>query len=197
MSNLIMTIHNIKDIYHGTVEIPIENGIYAFVGNNGTGKSTIMSCLAQLLSRHNLGELRPEDYTENSYVEFTYNSHIDRWYSVKGFWKADTFPNTLRFNGTYEGSLFYGMRFRDSRNVDELMENGQIAANDIVDADRYIEESLGKILHNDSDYYHGLKRIKNKFISEKLMLKNTPYFRTTATSLISQYRMGKNFPRKR
>ena len=190
MSNLIMTIHNIKDIYHGTVEIPIENGIYAFVGNNGTGKSTIMSCLAQLLSRHNLGELRPEDYTENSYVEFTYNSHIDRWYSVKGFWKADTFPNTLRFNGTYEGSLFYGMRFRDSRNVDELMENGQIAANDIVDADRYIEESLGKILHNDSDYYHGLQRIKNKFISDKLMLKNTPYFRTTATSLISQYRMS-------
>ena len=59
MSNLIMTIHNIKDIYHGTVEIPIENGIYAFVGNNGTGKSTIMSCLAQLLSRHNLRELRP------------------------------------------------------------------------------------------------------------------------------------------
>lgn len=190
MNNLIMTIHNIKDIHHGIIEVPIENGVYAFVGNNGTGKSTIMSCLAQLLSRHNLGELRPEDYSEDSYVEFMYNNHIDKWYCVDGFWKTDTFPNSLMFNGTYEGSLFYGMRFRDSKNVDELMESGKIVATDIVDADKYIEEALGKILHNDSKYYYGLKRIRNKFISERLNLKNTPYFRSTVTSLISQYRMS-------
>lgn len=190
MSNLTMTIHNIKDIHHGIIEVPIENGIYAFVGNNGTGKSTIMSCLAQLLSRHNLGELRPEDYYEDSYVEFMYNNRADKWYCVNGFWKSNTYPNSLKFNGTYEGSLFYGMRFRDSKNVDELMKSGQVTDGDVVDADEYIEESLGRILHNDSEYYHGLKRIRNKFISERLNLKNTPYFRSTATSLISQYRMS-------
>lgn len=190
MNNLILTIHKIKDIHHGIIEVPIENGVYAFVGNNGTGKSTIMSCLAQLLSRHNLGGLRPEDYSPDSYIEFMYNNHIDKWYCVDGFWKSNTYPNSLKFNGTYEGSLFYGMRFSDSKNVDELMECGQVRGDDIVDADKYIEESLGKILHNDFQYYHGLKRIRNKYISERLKLKNTPYFRSTETSLISQYRMS-------
>ena len=59
-----------------------------------------------------------------------------------------------------------------------------------MNADLYISESLGKILHNDIGYYQGLKRIKNKYISERLGLKNTPYFRTTKTALISQYRMS-------
>lgn len=190
MSNIIMTIHGIKDIQHGIIEIPIENGVYAFVGNNGTGKSTIMSCVAQLISRHNLGELKPEDYSTDSYVEFSYKGHVDKWYCDDGFWKTDTHPNTLKLNGTYEGSLFYGMRFRDSKNVDTLMENGEISATSIVDADKYVEESLGRILHNDPTYYKGLKRIRNKYISAQLNLKNTPYFKSTPTALISQYRMS-------
>jgi DNA repair exonuclease SbcCD ATPase subunit len=41
-----MTIHGVKGIEHGIIDIPIENGLYAIVGNNGTGKSTIMSCLS-------------------------------------------------------------------------------------------------------------------------------------------------------
>jgi len=48
MANIILKIHDIKGIENGTIELPIENGIFAIVGNNGSGKSTIMSCLAQL-----------------------------------------------------------------------------------------------------------------------------------------------------
>ena len=70
------------------------------------------------------------------------------------------------------------------------MNDGKIDEDSIVNADLYISESLGKILHNDIGYYQGLKRIKNKYISERLGLKNTPYFRTTKTALISQYRMS-------
>lgn len=190
MSNIEMTIHGIKDISHGIIELPIENGVFAVVGSNGTGKSTIMSCLAQLLSRHNLGQLRTEDYTDSSYVEFLYNGHTDKWYPDEGFWRADSFPQTLKFNGTYEGSLFYGMRFSDSRNVDELMCSGQINSADIVDADKYIEEKLGQILHNNTQYYCNLKRIRNRTIADRLALKNTPYFKETQNSFISQYRMS-------
>lgn len=190
MSNVTMTIHGIKGIKHGIIELPVENGIYAIVGNNGTGKSTIMSCLAQLISRHNLGLLKPEDYSIDSYIEFIYETKKDKWYCEDGFWKTDTFPHSLKFNGTYEGSLFYGMRFKDSKNVDELMENGNIMEEDIVDADLYIQESLGRILHGTSTYYSNIKRIRNRYIAEKLGLKNTPYFMTTGSSLISQYRMS-------
>ena len=78
MGILRMTIHDIKGIENGIVEIPIENGVYSLVGSNGVGKSTIMSCFAQLLSRHNLGQLKSEDYSESSYVEFIYEGHVDK-----------------------------------------------------------------------------------------------------------------------
>lgn len=190
MNLLQLTIHKIKNISHGVIELPIENDIYAIIGSNGVGKSTIMSCLAQLLSAHNLGQLKPEDYSSDSYVQFYYNEQMDKWYCSKNFWVADTHPNNLKFNGTYEGSLFYGFRFKDSKNVDELFERHEIKDEFIVNADDYIQTYLGKILHNDGNYYKGLKRIKNKKIAEKLNLKNTPYFIETSHSLISQYRMS-------
>ncbi|MFP1920483.1 ATP-dependent nuclease [Lonsdalea quercina] len=191
MNILQMTIHKIKGIPNGSIELPIENGIYAIVGSNGIGKSTIISCLAQLLSRHNLGLLKEQDYNNESYVEFTFNGRTDKWYCENGFWKADTYPHSIKFNGTYEGSLFYGMRFIDSKNVDELVSEGKILENEIVDADPYIVEHLGEILHSDKTHYTSLSRVRNKTIRERLGLKNTPYFmQSENASIISQYRMS-------
>lgn len=190
MSDLIMNIHNIKGIANGSIELPIENGIYAIVGNNGCGKSTIMSCMAQLLSKHNLGLLKPEDFNNTSYVEFLYQGKKDRWFCENSFWKSTIFPDTIQFNGTYEGSLFYGMRFRDSKNVDELMEEGKIKNEYIVEADNYIKESLGQILHNNISYYRDVFKIRNKYIAADLELQNTPYFYKTDNGFISQYRMS-------
>lgn len=190
MSNLQMKIHKIKGIPNGLINLPIENGVYAIVGNNGTGKSTIMSCLAQLVSRHNLGLLKKQDYCDESYVSFTYNARTDRWYCENGFWQSDTFPDSIKLNGTYEGSLFYGMRFIDSKNVDELVAEGKILDDEIVDADTYIVEHLGEILHSDKSHYSDIKRLRNKAIRERLGLKNTPYFMKSGNSIISQYRMS-------
>ncbi len=148
MSELKMVIHKIKGINHGVIDVPIENGIFCFVGNNGVGKSTIMSCLAQLISRHNLGLLREEDYSDESFVEFYVDGIVDHWSCKDNFWVADNFPKTIKYNGTSEGSLFYGMRFKDSREVDNLMREGKISAHDLADADDYVEQQLGGILHN-------------------------------------------------
>ena len=190
MNSLQMTIHKIKGIPNGRIELPIENGVYAIIGNNGTGKSTIMSCLAQLVSRHNLGLLKDQDYGDESYVEFSFNGRTDKWYCEDKFWQSDTFPNSIKFNGTYEGSLFYGMRFIDSKNVDELVTERKILDNEIVAADSYVVEHLGEILHSDKSHYSGLKRVRNKVIRERLGLKNTPYFMQSGDSIISQYRMS-------
>lgn len=153
-----MTIHKIKGIEHGVIELPIENGIYALVGNNGCGKSTIMSCMAQLVSRRSLKTLMLEDYDNSSYIEFSYNGKNNRWTPHNGQWYVD--DNMLKFNGTYEGSLFYGQRFDDSKSVDLLIEQNKIACNFIVDADNYIVEKLDVLLHNDPEYYSGLKKLE-------------------------------------
>ncbi|MDR2376252.1 MAG: AAA family ATPase [Treponema sp.] len=201
-----MTIHEIKGITHGIIELPVENGVYAIIGNNGTGKSTIMACLSQLISDANLGwMLKEKDYSKDSYVEFFYDGKKNRWTQSSGHWhlSSETAPvnyltqapashlsRSIHFNGFYEGSLFYGSRFNDSRKVDQLLADGSIQASDIADADSFIVEHMGNILHNKGDYYTDIKKIRNKNIAENLHLKNTPYFQKTSYSLISQYRMS-------
>lgn len=41
-----MIIHNIKNIDDFKFEIPTEKGLYALTGENGSGKSTVISCAA-------------------------------------------------------------------------------------------------------------------------------------------------------
>jgi AAA15 family ATPase/GTPase len=192
-----MTIHKIKGIEHGVIEIPIENGLYAIVGNNGSGKSTIMSCLSQLITKAGLGaSLKAKDYSSESYIEFIFDGKQDKWMNKNnGGWRLNMqqqrkSEERIRFNGTFEGSLFYGARFNDSKKVDDLLSMGNIHNNDIVDADRFIIEQMGIILHNKADYYSDIKKIRNREAAESLGLNNTPYFQKTDYSLISQYRMS-------
>lgn len=192
MNELKLTIHKIKGIQHGIFEMTLNNDLYALIGNNGSGKSSIMLCMAQLFSKHNLSILRKEDFNSDSYIEFEFNGHSNHWYynNKNNRWEVSEFPHMLSVNGTYEGSLFYGNRFKDSKDIDDLLEKGEIKSTDIVDADAYIQEKLGEILHNSLDYYKGLKRIRNKSIADRLKVKNTPYFLQVNKSLISQYRMS-------
>jgi predicted ATPase len=190
-----MTIHGVKGIEHGIIEIPIENGLYAIVGNNGTGKSTIMSCFSQLLSNNGLNwSLREKDYSnESSYVEFIFDGKENRWIHKNDNWVVlpkKGSAEIIRFNGTYEGSLFYGSCFNDSKKVDSLLYQGRISEIDIIDADSFIVEHMGNILHNKPNYYTDIKKIRNRNVSIELRIKNTPYFQKTIYSLISQYRMS-------
>ncbi|MFD1257395.1 AAA family ATPase [Mucilaginibacter terrae] len=146
--------------------------------------------LAQLISRYHLSILKKEDYDSSSSIEFEYNGKIDKWTEKDGWWSSNIFPNSISFNGLYEESLFYGTRFNDSRAIDNLLATGKIQQKDIVDSDLYIKEKLSYILHGDYSHYTNLKRIRNKYITEKLGLSNSPYFNSVKATLISQYRMS-------
>lgn len=69
MDTLRIQIHNIKNINEAQLELPFDNGIYTFVGTNGCGKSTMMLCLAQLLSNQ-LNRLTISDTKNDSFVRF-------------------------------------------------------------------------------------------------------------------------------
>ena len=43
-----MVIHNIKSIKDFTFDIPTTKGLYALTGENGSGKSTVISCMSQV-----------------------------------------------------------------------------------------------------------------------------------------------------
>lgn len=193
MSNLKLEINHIKNINRGVLEFPIEKGIYCLAGSNGCGKSTVMSCLAQLVFSSSLNILNSEDFSSDSYIKFSYAAKQTIWtFNVaQNKWKSDVdTQKRIHFNGMYEGSLFYGTRFNDSLIVDELVKNGSISMNSIVDADAYIKEKLSFILHGDLNHYKHLKRVRNKNIAKEAHLKNTPYFQVFNNNLVSQYRMS-------
>lgn len=190
VEKLQIEINNIKNIKKGALEIPLEKGVYTIVGINGSGKTTLLQAMAQTISRHHLGSLKSTDYTDESSVIFQLGERRDVWTKDGQMWKADTFPNTMRFNGNYEGSLFYGTRFNDSKAVDQLVEDGAFKYDEIVEADDYIKEKMSFIIHGDDSHYKHLKRVRNRDIAKKFGLMNTPYFYEVNGQLISQYRMS-------
>src|SRR5690554_3100914 len=192
MDSIKIKLRNIKHIEQADIEIPLENGIYCIVGTNGCGKSTVLLALAQLTSKYRLGGiLQREDYSEDSFVQFEFNQKIDKWTPAgNGAWKCSNRTGTIQFNGMYEGSLFYGSRFDDSRKIDQLLFDGSIETNSVVDSDIYVIEKMSMILHGLHGRYKKLKRIRNRSIAQRLGFKNAPYLNDVNGRLISQYRMS-------
>lgn len=180
---------NIKNIQEADINIPFDNGIYTLVGANGCGKSTLMLCMAQLLSKIQLRKLRIGDIDDSSSVTF----QIERETQI---WKWDSSMHLsyrgqpFKFNGMYEGSLFYGTRFEDSTNIEQMILDGKITDDKVADADKQVKEQLSYIIHGDLNHYESLMRLKNKKVAEELKINNRPYFIRVGKGLISQYRMS-------
>ncbi len=188
MENLKITIKNIKNIKDASLEFPLEPTLNLIVGSNGCGKSTVMQALSQAISKRSLKGLKEDDYDHTSKVEISLSTKKDTWEGSNRWYLSKV---SIQLNGMYEGSLFYGTRFNDSRIVDRLIREGEIAGSGIVDADEYVKEKLSYILHGTLERYPNLKKVRNKFISRELGLENTPYFNLIdGKRLISQYRMS-------
>lgn len=187
MEFLRITMKNIKNITEASFEFPLEKSLNLIVGSNGSGKSTILHGLSQTIMKSSLRTLKAGDCNSSSVVEIELDNKKDVWQASNDWYLPKV---NVSLNGMYEGSLFYGTRFNDSRKVDTLIKSGKISTSDIVDADDYIKEKLSFILHGDYNHYKDLKRIKNKHISGRLGLDNTPYFNSINGNLINQYRMS-------
>ncbi|WP_143485365.1 AAA family ATPase, partial [Pseudomonas aeruginosa] len=199
MNRLKIKINNVKNIRTADIELPIEGGLYSLVGGNGCGKSTLMLIMSVLLSSKRFNMLQHEDYDEDSTIDIGVvtdeSEDFSNWYVKKRFdnegvmwWCGSTPPH---YKGVYEGSLFYGARFRDSTIVDKLLRSNAIASDQIVEAFDYVKDNLSFILHGDYDHYRSMKKIRNKKTSEEFELSNLPYFMSTPKgALLSQYRMS-------
>lgn len=187
MGTMKIVISSIKNIKSCEIEFPLENGLNLLVGNNACGKSTLLLALSQALLKKSFKGLKKDDYDNSSSVEIDVDGLKDIW-CAKNSWRLEQVLNSV--NGMYEGSLFYGTRFDNSKRIDILMADHKLDATSLTDADEYVKEQLSLILHGVRDKYTNLKRIKNRAISKKLGFRNTPYFSDVEGHLISQYRMS-------
>lgn len=188
MEKIQIKIHNIKHIKDADISIPIENGIYTFVGANGTGKSTLMLCLSRLVTSRN-GLFTEGDVVSDSYFKFITTDGCCSWkMTSSNKWISE--GENIRYNGMYEGSLFYGTRFEESLSVENYIRKGKIDGENTADADDFVKDTLSFILHGDKNHYRTLKRIKNRRIATDLGFTNLPHFIKIDNHLVSQYRMS-------
>lgn len=189
MKCLEVNISGVKCIKSFEGRLPFVNGVYTLVGENGCGKSTILQCISQLISTKSLSRMMKCDVYHDAVVEFNIAGEKVRWtFDVQNSrWLRS---GAVKYNGLYEGSLFYGTRFEDSTKIEQLVSESVIQMSDIVDADDYVKEKMSYILHGDFTHYKSLKRLRNREVAKSVKVKNLPYFIEVEGGVLSQYRMS-------
>ena len=194
MSELHLSINKLKNIVSCDIEFPLDRGLYAIVGENGCGKSTIMQAMSVLVKPSSIKSFRDADYSNDSYIEIEIDNQIDKWYIENGQWvlplQKNGYPfRNNKFHGFYEGSIFYGSRFDDYNIVDSFLSDSSFSSN-IRLADSFVTETLSFILHGDKNHYRELYKIRSKQISLNNGFKGIPYFLKCGDKYISQYNMS-------
>ncbi len=179
-----MKLSNIKSIKEFEFTIPMEKGLYAITGENGTGKSTIM--MAMSTSFYN-----PLMYSffgdpSNSTISFQFNRkkrHIGskgrKWFGATG---------NLGIAGFYEGSLTFGNRFKDV-DFKNLKTVAKVKDSELEDAPEFVKDNLGMILRDDKEYYKDLK-VLSEYSKSKYKLMRSPYYNYVDGRRVNQLHMS-------
>lgn len=204
MRQIDLEIQNIKNIKSMKESFPLEKGLYALVGENGCGKSTLMLAMSLIVKTSSAHMLKPYDISPDSKIKIHIDDSEDLWFYKKGklttgkFGRArargDVKPHvaliaSTHMEGFYEGSIFYGCRFNDFNIIDQFMSSKKMDTC-LVDADVFVKETLGYILHNDKSHYPNLKKIMTRAMAKENGFNGIPYFNEINGSIISQYRMS-------
>lgn len=152
--DLKMHIHRIKCIEDLSLSLPMEKGLYAITGQNGSGKSTIAACTSTAFYYFRKQDFFGEtDY--DAYISFEFNGNKMKYSKdSKGEWSYGHGKN-LHLHGFYEGSLIYGIRFRDTAYA-KLRYLDSINTADFEPATDYIRKNLGIILQGNENFYEKL-----------------------------------------
>lgn len=122
MDNILkIKIERLKNINAIELNLPIEKGLYAITGANGTGKSTIMTVISKVVRDSAFNIFQPHDYSSNSKITISYDGKENIWTKASRGrnWNCSS-DDRISLKGFYEGSIIHGMRFIDA-NYDTLL----------------------------------------------------------------------------
>ena len=149
-----MQIHKIKCIDNLSIEFPIEKGLYAITGQNGSGKSTIAACASSVFFN-----IPMKEYFGNTDMDASICFELDeskRGWRKKGYsWRKYSDGPIMNIKGFFEGSLIFGNRFKDM-NYDNIHRLDAIDQQRLIRADEFIRKNLGMILQGDENFYEQL-----------------------------------------
>ena len=92
-------IHKIKSIDDLTIALPVDKGLYAITGQNGSGKSTIVACASRAFFR-----MKMADYfgaiEDDAFIECELNGITRRWEKKRSEkWKLTVFTKVALYSG--------------------------------------------------------------------------------------------------
>ncbi|MEA5579022.1 AAA family ATPase [Anabaena sp. UHCC 0451] len=183
-------IKNLKNIKQFSIELPFQEGVYAITGENGVGKSTIFSALAQLVAKDSLNRFFKNDGNGSSHIKYRFAGKENIWSKTKKWKLSNSQDEVIILDGLFEGSLMFGSRFSDVHKL-ILNRNDYPKEDELRNADSFIIKNLGEILRDDENFYSGLKIIKTKQLAQKIYrFEGQPYFLEKQGRLISQFFMS-------
>lgn len=180
-------IHNVKNIDDFEFDIPTEKGLYALTGENGSGKSTVISCAAASFYVPSFYDYFGNP-REGAYINFSFDGKNRSVKEVNGKWKAPSKRSFLGITGFYEGSIVFGNRFKDI-DYSLLGKLALIDKNQLEEASDFVKKSLGNILHDDEEYYQNLYVLRYD-VAKNMGLQRLPYYYENKGALISQLNMS-------
>lgn len=181
-----MTIKKLKCIDNLTIELPVEKGLYAITGENGSGKSTIVTCASSAFFQMTMTDYFGKTESDAG-IQFELNGakcvyRKELNLKKKLVWRRRA-DHGFKIKGFYEGSLIFGNRFRNAT-VDTLRKVGKKEISSLNPADDFIRKNLGFILQGDENYY------KNLSFYEDENLKAPVFFYERNGKSISQFHMS-------
>ena len=179
-----INIQKIKCINDLTIELPIDKGIYAITGQNGSGKSTIAAGASSVFFRLPMKEYFGKTDDDAS-ICFELGESKRAWIKDKSSWKQLSSGPKMNIKGFFEGSLIFGNRFKDM-NYENINRLDAINQNKLILADEFIRKNLGLILQGDEEFYEKLWLVSPNY--EKF--KGNIFFYEKNGKRISQFHMS-------
>lgn len=177
-------IHKIKCIDDFSISLPIDKGLYAITGQNGSGKSTITACASSVF--FNLPMKQYLGKTEDgASIIFKLGDSRRVWEQVSGSWKKYSEGPNMNIKGFFEGSLIFGNRFKDMT-YDNISNIDSIKQERLIEASDFIRKNLGLILQGDENYYEKLWMVSKHYDK----FKGSIFFYEKNGRRISQFHMS-------
>lgn len=167
--DLKVTIHKIKGIKHAEIVLPIEKGLYAIAGENGSGKSTIIACAACAFFKFPVEQFFGETETDShikfelgdNIFMFQYDKEKNNWCKKRVAGHNNDYTKILK--GFFEGSLNFGNRFRDV-SWWKIPSQADIKSYHKEKTSDEMREQMGEILHGNKYFYEELSYYRNRNI---------------------------------